>query len=216
MSYTLTYILQKAKYDLLSCPNYRSKIGQFSKPSTDHCPCEITKVELPLNEFFMQLLQVQVFLALINFFCHILRQFLEAIAKNFLKKIVPVELPYYTHSGTASGWVGQCCRTLAFCIFQALAISFCTFSSNISSLQHSQATFGIRFKIKHFSKPALGTVPVELPYWNCPWPRGAVLQPPSVLHFFMQLQQCMVFLVIIGMFCNACLQVLVQKNNQKL
>ena len=68
MSYTLTYISQKAKYDLLSCPNYRSKIGQFSKPSTDHCPCEITKVELPLNEFFMQLLQPSAYKVFILFF----------------------------------------------------------------------------------------------------------------------------------------------------
>ena len=62
MSYILTYRSQKAIFDLLSGPNYRSKIWQFSKSSSEQCPSGITMVELPLDEFFMQLLQPQIFL----------------------------------------------------------------------------------------------------------------------------------------------------------
>ena len=36
-----------------------------------------------------------------------------------------------------------------------------------------------------FQNLELDTVPVELPYQNCPWPRGGVLQYPSFLPFSM-------------------------------
>ena len=62
MSHTFAYTSQKAKVYLLSSSNYRSKIWQFSKPSTEHYPCRVAIVELSPVRFFMQLLQ---FLALI-------------------------------------------------------------------------------------------------------------------------------------------------------
>ena len=43
---------------------------------------------------------------------------------------------------------------------------------------------------------------VGLPWWNCPWPRGGVLQCPSMQPFFIYLLQLYEFLVITLIFCH--------------
>ena len=62
MSHTLAYTSQKAKVYLLRGSNNRSKIWQFSKSSTEHCPCGVTIVELSSVRFFMQLPQQNYFM----------------------------------------------------------------------------------------------------------------------------------------------------------
>ena len=91
MSPTFTVTSQKVKVYLLSSSNYRSKIWQISKPSTEHCPSGVTTVELALNDFFMQLLQFSAYKVFILFFGHILRQVLVQKFKQLQEKMVPVE-----------------------------------------------------------------------------------------------------------------------------
>ena len=47
-----------------------------------------------------------------------------------------------------------------------------------------------------FEKPVLDNVPVELPCWNIPWPRGAMLQCPSFFALFMHVP------AVISFFCS--------------
>ena len=76
------------------CPNYRSKIGQFFKPSTEHYPRGVTTAELPQNKCFMQLMQLSAYKVLILFFGHILRQVLVQKFKQVQEENDPCGIPY--------------------------------------------------------------------------------------------------------------------------
>ena len=51
-----------------------------------------------------------------------------------------------------------------FVFFMHLLQVLTILSDSITSLEDSKATFDSNFKNKYFPNPALGTVPVELPY----------------------------------------------------
>ena len=82
-----------------------------------------------------------------------------------------------------------------FAIFHAFAASSNIFSYSYNSFQDSQATFGTKFRSRHLKYPVLDTVPVELPSWNSPWPRGAV---PWHFALFMPVP------AVICLFCISC------------
>ena len=84
MSHNLAYTSQKVKVYLVCRSNYRSKIWQFSKPSTEHCSCEVTLVKLPPVRFFMLLLQFLALYSIIIMFCLISRQLLVQKLKQLL------------------------------------------------------------------------------------------------------------------------------------
>ena len=71
-----------------------------------------------------------------------------------------MELPLAEAGNAAVPWL--------FANFVHLLLVFNTFVINIMSLQHSQATFGIKFKIKHFSEPCSGQLPSEITILELP------------------------------------------------
>ena len=76
-----------------------------------------------------------------------------------------------------------------FGIFQAFAVSFCTFSYTITigPLQRSQATFGIRFKMKQFFQTLFGA----LSEWN--YHTGTGIAPDRVEQSCSTLDLCIFF-----------------------
>ena len=108
--------------------------------------------------------------------------------KQILEKIAPAVLPYQTHGGTAPGGTGQCCNTLAFSLFYYFFVVFVVLVEMLSLCNTLRQLWVQNARTNTFENPVLDTVPVELPYWNCPWPRGAVLHYPCFLHLFMLLQ----------------------------
>ena len=88
-----------------------------------------------------------------------------------------------------SGEVLQCPGFFHLCMHLLQVLVFLVI---IRSLQHSQATFGAKFKKNIFRKPVLDTVPVEL--------RGAVLQCLCFSHCVCMFLQLIAFFKIIYIF----------------
>ena len=156
----------------------------------------------------MHLQSLLKFSAVILFFGPILRQLLVPNSSNSTRKWSQwnyhtkpiVELPL------AEGAVLQYSRFQHFFIqfyasFSILVIilNFCNTVRQL--LVPNSRTFFL-------NNPVLAPVPVKLPCWNCPWPRGAVQQYPTFLHFFLQLLQLLAFQLLVYNFCNIFLQIL--------
>ena len=84
-----------------------------------------------------------------------------------------VELPL---AGRGSASVPQ-----PFALLYAFAASFSILSNNMKICNTLRQLLVPNSST--INNPELGTVPVELPYWKCPWPRGAVLQCPGIFYF---------------------------------
>ena len=88
----------------------------------------------------------------------------------------------------------QCCSAQVFCHFSCIlllvVVFFCIAIILFKTLrQLLEPNSGTNSK----NYPVLDTVPVELPCWNSPWPRGAVLQDPGILHYLCMFLQLIAF-----------------------
>ena len=149
----------------------------IKKNWTGHCPCGITVVALPLASFFMQLLPLLVFSVLILILGTFSENFWYQIQATSVSKwnyhTVPiVKLPL---AGRDSASVPQ--------PFAFFATSFSILSNNIYIYNTLRQLLVPNSSTINNQNPELGTVPLELPYWKCPWPRGAVLPCPGIFYF---------------------------------
>ena len=107
---------------------------------------------------------------------------------NYYTKLI-VELPLV-------GWGSAAMPKFFFTFFHAfpasssiLCIDIILFKTRKQLLvPNSGATV-----LKH---PVLDTVPVKLPCWNSPWPLGAVLKCPGILHYLCMLLQLLAFFAV--------------------
>ena len=116
-----------------------------------------TTVELPLNQFFMQLMQLSAYKVLTLFFGHILRSCGTKIQATTRRKLSQwnyhtkpiVELPLAVEGSAAVLWL--------FAVFVHLRI-----------MQHSRATFGTKLMNKYFQKSCTGHCPSRITIMELP------------------------------------------------
>ena len=130
MSHKFTQLSQKVKVWLVNCPSYRTKIWQFSKPCTGHCPSGIIIVELPLATWKSAIMHFNetssIFSIHIDCLLHSQVTFGNKNIRLFFNGLNGVTI--LNHSGTAPGRKGQCCNALGFCmIFYAVSAVNCFF-----------------------------------------------------------------------------------------
>ena len=103
---------------------------------------------------------------------------------NYYTKVT-VELP------SLIGAVLQCPSFLHF--FHAFDTSFRIFCIDKILFKTLRQLLVPNSGAKILKYPVLDTVLVELPCWNCPWPRGADLQCPRILHYLCMFLQLIAF-----------------------